>query len=462
MTPTDREPIRPIVYVIALTAATGGLLFGFDTGVISGALLFLKEDFHLSHLAQETVVSSVLVGCILGAAFSGRLTDRFGRRDVIRVAAILFAAGTLIASLAPHLAALILGRVVLGLAIGVASYAVPLYISEISPPRLRGALVSMNQLLITVGILASYLIDHTFSQYDNNWRDMFLAGLVPAVILLIGMLLLPRTPRWLVRRGRDDEARRVLNRVLGADRSEGEIASIRSAMGREEGGRLKDLWRRPARPTLLVGVGIMFVQQATGINTVIYYAPTIFEMAGFQSATEAILATVGVGAVNVTMTVVAMLVIDRIGRKPLLIGGLIGMTASLGLLGWAFASNAALGPGLKWAAVGCLLIYIASFAVSLGPIAWVLISEIYPLKVRGLGMSLATMSNWIFNFVVALTFLSLIDWVGRAGAFWTFGGVAVAGLVFCWRWTPETKGVGLEKIERDIMAGLPPRRWGRG
>jgi MFS family permease len=162
------------------------------------------------------------------------------------------------------------------------------------------------------------------------------------------------------------------------------------------------------------------------------------------------------------MTVVAMLVIDRIGRKPLLIGGLIGMTASLGLLGWAFASNAALGPGLKWAAVGCLLIYIASFAVSLGPIAWVLISEIYPLKVRGLGMSLATMSNWIFNFVVALTFLSLIDWVGRAGAFWTFGGVAVAGLVFCWRWTPETKGVGLEKIERDIMAGLPPRRWGRG
>jgi len=288
-------------------------------------------------------------------------------------------------------------------------------------------------------------------------------GVLPAVCLGLGMLFLPASPRWLMSRQREGEARTVLARMQGPSRLEASLAEIRMALAGDPGSgswaHLKQAWLRPA---LFIGVGIMFVHQMTGINTVIYYAPTIFEMAGFRSASAAIAATAGVGALNVAMTVVSLLVIDRIGRRPLLLVGLTGMVLSTGFLGLSFSHGSLLGPGLKWYAVTGILVYIASFAISLGPIAWLLIAEIYPLKVRGLAMSLATLSNWAFNFIVALSFLSLVDLIGRGGAFWLFSLIGLASLFFCYFFVPETKGCSLEDIEADMHARKPPRLWGSG
>ncbi|WP_034640102.1 sugar porter family MFS transporter [Desulfovibrio inopinatus] len=449
-----------IIIIIAAVAATGGLLFGFDTGVISGALLFIKKDFALSNLYQELVVSAVLVGCIIGAASSGKIVDRFGRRNVIIVTAIIFGLGSLWTGFAADAVHLVLGRIVVGLGIGVASFAVPLYLSEISPQEIRGALVSLNQLMITIGIVVSYLIDHYFATWDGGWRYMFLAGLFPALVLGIGMLFLPRTPRWLASKQYESEAQRVLGRI-DPHHAEEEYRRIKRSLKVEKSGSFSDLFAPAVRPALLIGVGIMVVQQATGINTVIYYAPTIFEMAGFESARAAISATVGVGVVNVLMTIVAIRLVDMWGRKPLLYLGLSGMVLSLAVLGGAFALTDILGASLKWYALGSLFVYIASFAVSLGPIAWLMISEVYPLQIRGIGMSVATLANWLFNFIIALTFLSIIDVLGRPGAFWLYATIGIFGIWFTWKYIPETKGVPLEQIEKNLYAGKPARELGR-
>ncbi|MDK2955820.1 MAG: transporter, family, galactose:H+ symporter [Desulfovibrionales bacterium] len=448
-----------LVYIVAAIAATGGLLFGFDTGVISGALLFLRETFQIGSAGQGIVVSSVLVGCIFGAAMSGRLTDVFGRKLVILVTALIFALGSVVSSLAPGVGLLIGGRVIIGLAIGVASYAVPLYISEMSPPKVRGALVSLNQLMITIGILVSYFVDGAFAHTEWTWRWMFFVGVVPAVVLFLGMLFLPRSPRWLATQDREGEARKVLLR-LGVPDADGELGEMRKSRTAEGHGELRELLSPWVRPALIIGVGVMFVQQCTGINTVIYYAPTIFEMAGFDSAAAAIGATVSVGVINVIFTVVSIYLIDRLGRKPLLYIGLAGMVLSLFALGLAFHFQQILGGGLKWFTMGSLLVYIASFAISLGPIAWLLIAEVYPAHIRGVGMSVATLSNWLFNFIVALTFLAIIDWLGQAGAFWLYAAMGVLGLVFTWLFIPETKGVSLETIEENLRAGKAARNLG--
>ena len=450
-----------LLFTIAAMAAMGGLLFGYDTGVISGALLFLREDFSLDAKAQEWVVSVVLLGCIAGAAISGNVVDRLGRRRVIILTACVFALGSIWSGLASSIPMLLAGRLVIGLGIGVASYAVPLYISEISPPTYRGALVSLNQLLITIGIVCSYLVDDIFAHTDHTWRYMFLTGAVPAVILVTGMLFLPETPHWLMTRGREQRAFAILSRLMPASQAAAELEELRKNASRTTQGSCKELLAPWMRPALIIGVGIMFIQQATGINTVIYYAPTIFEMAGFTSATTAIAATVGVGLVNVLLTVVSIRLIDRIGRKPLLSSGLLGMVFSLTLLGLGFHFAADVGAGLKWITVGALIIYIGSFAISLGPIAWLLIAEIYPVKVRGLAMSIATLCNWGFNFCIAFTFLSIVDRLGKEGAFWLYAGIGLCGWFFCRFYVPETKGVSLPTIENNLRQGVPARHLGR-
>jgi sugar porter (SP) family MFS transporter len=441
------------VYMIAGVAAIGGLLFGFDTGVISGALLFIKKEWALSPFGQEVVVGAVLVGAMVGAMFAGRLADALSRRLVIILSAAMFAAGTLITATAANAQWLIFGRVVIGLGIGVASCIVPLYLAEISPPQVRGALVSLNQLAITVGIVVSYGVDWGFAPAAHGWRYMFLAGIVPAVGLGAGMLFLPCTPRWLMSKGRDMQAQRVLERMHGSRDPEQAVAEMREALAQESRGGYTDLMQAWLRTPLIAGIGLMMVQQLTGINTVIYYAPTIFQMAGFASANAAIAATVGVGLVNVLFTVVSIRLLDRWGRKPLLSAGLGGMVISLLMLGVAFAMTSTLGPSLPWITVGALLIYIASFAVSLGPIAWLVVAEIYPLNVRGPAMSLATMANWGFNLLVALTFLSIVDAVGAAGAFWLYAALGIGGWIFCRYRVPETKGHTLEEIEEHWRRG---------
>ena len=452
-----QEKKNMFLYVVAGVAAIGGVLFGFDTGVISGALLFIKQQWTLSATSQEFVVSAVLIGAMIGAALSGRIADSFGRKRTIIVTACIFAVGSIAAALAKSVEMLIMSRVIIGVAIGIASFCVPLYISEVAPAKQRGALVSLNQLAITIGIFVSYFIDDIFAGVSSGWRYMFLAGALPALFLGIGMIFLPRTPRWLMIKGKEDEARRVLTSMGTTDDIDADIRDIKRSLGEEKSAGWKELLVPWLRMPLFIGIGIMFFQQITGINTVIYYAPTIFQMAGFKSNVVAIAATAGVGALNVIMTVVAIFLIDKIGRKPLLSIGLAGMIVALGILGLAFKEQAVLGDALKWVSIGSLLLYIASFAISLGPVAWLIVAEIYPLKIRGLAMSIATFSNWGFNFIVAGTFLTIVQKLGASTAFWIYAVLSILGWIFCYFYVPETKGHKLEDIEEHWMRGKSPR-----
>ncbi len=442
------------LYIVAGISALGGLLFGYDTGVISGALLFIKNDFHLTTFLQEIVVSFLLIGAVIGATLGGIPADRIGRRATIIMSAILFIVGAIGTALAPNVAWLLVGRIVVGIAVGVASFVTPLYISEVSPPQIRGALVSLNQLAITVGIVVSYLVDYALAGIEG-WRWMLGLAAVPAAILAVGMWFMPNSPRWLVSYNRTFQARIVLQRIRGTEDVDQEIQDIHESLVEKHSKNWSELLNPSIRPALIVGVGLAAFQQLTGINTVIYYAPTIFQMAGFKSAGVSILATVGVGVVNVLMTLVAIWLIDRVGRRALLLYGIIGMVIGLGTLGLAFQVSALAG-ALGWIAAGSLMLYIGSFAVSLGPVFWLLVSEIYPLRVRGLGMSAASMVNWGTNLVVALTFLTLIDIVGRPGTFWLYAFVGIGAWIFTYFVVPETKGRTLEDIEADFYGTGKP------
>jgi SP family galactose:H+ symporter-like MFS transporter len=349
------------------------------------------------------------------------------------------------------------GRTIVGIAIGVASFCAPLYISEVAPTGVRGSLVSLNQLAVTVGIVVSYLVDYALSS-SGDWRWMFGLAAIPATILGTGMLFMPDSARWLISRGLLDRARAVLERTRATTDVDAEIAETKKSVQRQSG-EWAELLRPTIRPAVVVGIGLAIFQQVTGINTVIYYAPTIFEFAGLGSATVAILATVGVGIVNMLMTIVAIWLVDRVGRRRLLLVGVVGMVLSLGVLGLAFQLPN-LSSSLGWIAVGSLMLYVGSFAVGLGPVFWLLISEIYPLKIRGFAMSIASIANWAANLVVALTFLTLIQALGRPGTFWLYGLVGIGAWFFAYFLVPETKGRSLEEIEAHWRAGKHPREMG--
>jgi len=446
------------IYVAAAISALGGMLFGYDTGVISGAILFISKDFSLTQLQVEIVVSCVLIGALIGAMTGGILADRFGRRRVIIATATLFVAGAIVTALSPTFTLLIAGRIIVGAAIGVASFTTPLYISEVSPVKIRGRLVSINQVALTSGIVISYLVDYALVDIQG-WRWMFGFAAVPAAILAVGMFRLPESPRWLVSKNLIDSARTVLERIRRTKDVGTELEDIQSSLAVQSGG-WRDLFTPLVRPALIVGVGLAILQQITGINTVIYYAPMIFEFTGAKSASASILATIGVGVVNVAMTVVALLLVDRVGRRPLLLIGLAGMIIGLGVLGLAFQLPSLSG-SLGWIAEISLMLYVGAFAIGLGPVFWLLISEIYPLKIRGVAMSVATSANWGANLFVALTFLTLIQATGRSSTFWIYGLVGVGAWLFTWFYVPETKGRSLEDIESHWRAGKHPRAMGK-
>jgi len=439
------------VTVVSWISALAGLLFGYDTGVISGAILFVQKDFSLSTIQEEVVVAAVLLGCLLGAMFGGELADKFGRRSTLMQVAILFVIGAIGTALAPNATWLAIGRVVVGVAIGVASFTAPLYISEVSPPNVRGRLVSLNQLMITIGIVVSYLADYALAG-SGAWRWMFGLAAIPALVLFIGLLFLPESPRWLMSRSLGDEARALLGKIRESGDVEAEIAEIASSLS-EQKGSWRELFNASLRPALIVGIGLAVFQQFTGINTVIYYAPTIFQFAGFKSA-AAILATVGVGVVNVLLTILALRLLDRAGRRPLLLYGIVGMVISLGFLGFAFLSPS-LSDFVAWIAVISLAVYVACFAIGLGPVFWLMIAEIYPLKIRGRAMGVATVANWGSNLLVALTFLSLLHALGRAWTFWLYALVGVLSWIFVYWMVPETKGRTLEEIEASWRKHAP-------
>lgn len=445
---------RRFVNVAAGITATGGLLFGYDTGVISGALLFIREEFApLSPFVEGLIVSFLLVGAVVGALSGGPLSDRVGRRPTALLAAVIFAVGALVVAFTPNVPILIFGRFLLGLGVGLASMIVPLYIAEIAPADRRGGLVSLNQLLITIGILVSYIVGVAFAPIEG-WRWMFGVALIPALILFFGMLRLPESPRWLFENGRMDQARAVLGRSRSeaeVEREIQEMQQIKEQETQQSQAGYGELLAPYVRPALVIGIGLAIFQQITGINTVIYYAPTILENVGFSQSGALVANALGVGVVNVGFTILAVRIIDRVGRRPLLLIGLVGMTISLALLAIVFTvGGESVSVGLGLLATVCLALYIASFAISLGPVFWLMISEIYPLRIRGTAMSAASIANWGSNFVVALSFPVLLVALGGATLFWVFAVLGVVAWVFIYFRVPETKGRSLEQIEADF------------
>ncbi|MGC9271516.1 sugar porter family MFS transporter [Acidiphilium sp.] len=439
---------------IASIAGLGGLLFGYDTGVISGAILYIKQVFHLSPTMEGTVVAIALAGAVAGAAVAGTLADAFGRRIVLLVTSAIFVAGALLSSIAWMLDIVLIGRILVGIAIGVSSMLTPLYLSEMAPREKRGGIVTINQFYITFGILLSYIVGFLLSHIGEGWRWMLGLGAVPGIVLFIGMLLLPESPRWLIGHDRDEQAKRALQRLRPGADIDVEYTALLHDIAAED--NQKAPWRQVftgrARMPLIIGVGLAIFQQITGINTVIYFAPTIFQSAGLPSASISILATAGVGLVNVVMTVVAMRLLDRVGRRPMLLWGLVGMFVTLLILSICFMVG--LSGALAWVTVIAVAAYVAFFAIGLGPVFWLLIAEIYPLAVRGRGMSLATIANWSFNMIVSFTFLDLVVSLGRGPTFLIYAAMTLLTFAFTWFLVPETKGRSLEQIEQGLNAPL--------
>ncbi len=434
---------RAYVVSVSIVAALGGLLFGFDTAIIAGATRFLKDQFHLTAFGEGLAVSIVLIGCMAGALVAGAASDRLGRKRFLLISAVLFFVSSLGCAIPQNLVQFLIFRFIGGLAIGSVSIVSPLYISEIAPAKIRGALVSVNQMAIVSGILISYLVSWLLvGAGASNWRWMFATGAAPAVLFFLLVLGVPESPRWLLKQGRGEEALVVLNRVNEPGPAAAEAAAIHDALTLEEG-KLGELLKPGFRTALLVGIVLAVFQQITGINAVIYYSPRFFEAAGLARG-AALLQSAIVGVVNVLFTFVAIAFVDKLGRKPMLVAGSAGMGVSFLLLGAAFKFQLFSG-GLV---LLFTLLYIAFFAMTLGPIVWVVISEIFPTRIRGRAMALATASLWIADFVVSLTFPVIADKLHEWTAFWIYAAMCAINLVFTWRVLPETKGKSLEEIER--------------
>ncbi|WP_209369960.1 sugar porter family MFS transporter [Brevibacterium renqingii] len=451
--------------------AVGGFLFGFDTGVISGALLFIKKDFSLSSFEQGSVVSILLLGALVGALSAGRISDPLGRRKALGIQGVVFLVGTVIAVLATGYWMLLIARLILGLAVGAASATVPIYLSEVAPTAIRGRMLTLNQLLITIGILIAYFTNLAFSGFEG-WRAMIGVGAIPSLILLAGALwFLPESPIWQLVHGREDEARRFYVSISDEETADAVIAEQRKQQeeekeenekrdaaeaqgsGEDSGERSEEQvdkgWKvlllSRVRPALVVGLTLAAIQQFGGINTIIYYAPSIIESTGL-TASKAIFYSIAIGAINLIMTIVANRLIDRSGRRKLLIVSLSAMAVTLGLLGLSFV--------LGWSPLISLVfmvIYIAAFAIGLGPIFWTLVGEIFPSDARAHGSGVSTAVNWGSNFFVSLVFLSVADAIGQGQTFWIFGIICAFGLWFVGRYVPETKDREFEEVDAALL-----------
>ncbi|WP_278809333.1 sugar porter family MFS transporter, partial [Obesumbacterium proteus] len=441
-----------LTFFVCFLAALAGLLFGLDIGVIAGALPFISETFQITSSQQEWVVSSMMFGAAVGAVGSGWLNFRIGRKYSLMIGAILFVVGSLFSAFAPDVEILILSRVLLGLAVGIASYTAPIYLSEIAPEKIRGSMISMYQLMITIGILAAYLSDTAFS-YTGAWRWMLGVITIPAILLLIGVFFLPDSPRWLAARGSDEKARRVLEKLRDtSEQAKNELDEIRESLKVKQSGWALFINNKNFRRAVYLGVLLQVMQQFTGMNVIMYYAPKIFDLAGFASTSQQMWGTVIVGLVNVLATFIAIGLVDRWGRKPTLILGFIVMALGMGTLGTMM--NIGISSAFaQYFAVIMLLIFIVGFAMSAGPLIWVLCSEIQPLKGRDFGITCSTATNWIANMIVGATFLTMLNSLGSAHTFWVYAGLNVIFIFITLALIPETKNISLEHIERNLMQG---------
>jgi SP family galactose:H+ symporter-like MFS transporter len=436
---------RAFIWNVSFIAGLGGILYGFDMGVIAAALIFVRESFSLSMRMEELVVSVVLIGAMSGALAGGAIADIIGRRATLLWGGAIFLVGSLLAPASPNVTTLIVARALLGVAIGFTSVTAPVFVSELAPPRSRGTLIGLYQFALTLGIALADLAGYWLAP-QHAWRLMFGIGAIPAVLFFVLMLTLPESPRWLYAQNRIDEARSVLSTYVDEAGARLLLEDICSALQTKMERRWSALWSPAVRNALFIAVGFTVLQQVTGINTIIYYGPRIFTLAGITSNESAIFATLLVAITNVLATIIALVLVDRVGRKPLLYVGVSGMTASLLLLAYSFHNPAAFGAAPGVIATICLMIYITCFAFSMGPIAWILVSEVFPLRVRGRGVAAASLGSGASNFVVSLTFLSLIKVAGNSVTFLVYAAFCIVTLLFVRFIVPETKGRELESI----------------
>jgi sugar porter (SP) family MFS transporter len=444
------------VWLVCIVAALGGLLFGYDTAVISGAIGFLQKRFELDPKWTGWAASSALLGCVIGVAFAGVMSDRLGRKKTLIVAAVLFLISGIGTAIPRNLAEFVIFRIIGGIGVGAASITSPMYIAEISPARIRGRMVSVNQFAIVSGMLLVYFVNYFISQFGDEtwnvhfgWRWMMGSEAIPSVLLLVMMFIVPESPRWLTKQKREEEAFRILAKVDGQKHAQTEMAAIKDAISHESES-VAQLFHSRMRIVLVIGVVLAVLQQITGINVFLYYGPEIFKKLG-TSMDAALLQTVIIGAVNLAFTIIAIWTVDKLGRKPLMIIGAAGMGITLFAMGLsAFYQKTEL-----WFLV-FILGYMASFALSVGPVTWVILSEIFPTKIRGRAMAVAAIFLWVANYFVSQTFPMmnenawLVEKFNRAFPFWVYGGMCVILVIFVLLFVPETKGKTLEQIEREL------------
>lgn len=436
------------VTLVSIVAALGGLLFGFDTAVVSGAIGFMKQRFSLNELEVGWAVSSLIIGCIAGAAASGMLSDRFGRKKVLIAAAALFIVGSLGSAVPATFSGYIVARMIGGLGIGITSTLCPLYNAEIAPARYRGRLVALNQLATVTGIFLVYFVNSGIAGFGNDawainsaWRWMFAVGVLPGLLFLVLLFFVPESPRWLIKQGRPIEALPILLKIHGEDLARQEVLDIKASFN-QENASLRQLFSPGLRIALIVGVALAVLQQVTGINAIMYYAPEIFKETG-AGTNASLIQTILVGAINFLFTILALWLIDKVGRKALLLVGSALMAISLFVIGIAFHGGHTSGPLV----LVFILVYVAAFAISLGPVVWVLLSEIFPNRIRGRATAIASMSLWAADYIVSQSFPPMLNSAGPAMTFWIFGVLSVVTFLFTWRVVPETKGKSLEEIE---------------
>ena len=453
----DKKKNMVYITFVTIVATIGGLLFGYDTAVISGAIGFIREYFYLSATMMGWVASSALIGCVAGCALAGILSDLYGRKKMLILSACLFAISAIGCAASSNTTGLVLFRMAGGIGIGMASMLSPLYIAEISPAEIRGRLVSYNQFAIVFGMLLVYFVNYFIAargsvswNTDTGWRWMLGSGTIPSVFFLALLLVVPESPRWLAKNNHIEKARSVLIKIGGSQYADKELMEINNT-GVSENISFAELFRGKFRIVLIIGIVLAILQQITGINVFLYYAPEIFKKLGIGTNT-ALLQTIIVGTVNMTFTVVAILTVDRFGRKPLMIFGSLGMGICLLTLGlMAYFQRAEL-----WILI-FILGYIACFALSVGPVTWVIMSEIFPTRIRGRAMSVATVFLWGANWVVSQTFPmmnenpSLVARFHHGFSFWIYGLMCFILFVFTWKAVPETKGRSLEEIEKSLV-----------
>ena len=437
------------VYQCAFVAAVGGLLFGYDTAVVAGAIGFIQQKYDLSPAMTGWAASCALVGCMVGAMFAGALSDKWGRKKILMLSGIAFAVSSIGIMLPMDLSWYIVFRFIGGIGIGIASMLAPMYISEIAPANIRGRLISIYQLGIVIGILLIYFVNAAIAglhdeawNIDYGWRWMFGSGIIPSIVFIILLLIVPESPRWLSQKNRWSEAEDILIKVSGEETAKKELSYIRESLSFQKISFLK-LIKPGLRTALIIGVILSILSQVTGINVIMYYAPEIFKSTG-DGSSSALMQTVLVGGINVLMTLVAIKYVDSVGRKKLLLIGAAGMAVCLALIGFAFYTNRVQG---FWILTGILL-YISFFAISLGPLTFVVVAEIFPTHIRGRAMSVAIFFLWLSVYIVSQTFPMLLESIGSAFTFWIYMIMSVIAFLFVWNFIPETKGKTLEEIEQ--------------